>query len=143
MESRCAAGKPVPQVFLIPNPWACPPTDAAMLRSFAIALLGALGKGEGDRMEREAWRPRKLRPFHFKSSVSTCPAIPGSCKEELKFPLLQLQQKKHKSLQLNIFESPTLAYELSPGLGQENALEGPISNCKQNLRNCSSPSGGP
>ena len=55
-------------------------------------------------------------------------------------------------LQLNVLESPTIESKLSPGQGQEapirmrtelNALEGPISKCTQNLRNCSSPSGGP
>ena len=81
-----------------------------MLRSFAIALLGALGKGkELDRMGQDTWRPRKLRPFQFKFSISTRPAIPGPCEEELKFTLLQLQEKKtNKSLQLNILESPTI-----------------------------------
>ena len=102
-------------------------------------------------MEREAWRPRKLRPFQFKFSVSPSPPIPGPCEEELKFTLLQLQEK-NKSLQLNDLESPTIESKLSPGQGQEasirmrtelNALEGPISKCKQNLRNCSSPSGVP
>ena len=48
--------------------------------------------------------------------------------------------------------SPTIESKLSPGQRQEapsrmrtglNALESPISKCKQNLRNCSSPSGGP
>ena len=99
----------------------------------------------------EAWRPRKLRPFQFKFSVSPSPPIPGPCEEELKFTLLQLQEK-NKSLQLNDLESPTIESKLSPGQGQEasirmrrelNALECPISKCKQNLRNCSSPSGGP
>ena len=55
-------------------------------------------------------------------------------------------------LQLNVLESLTIESKLNPGQGQEapirmktelNALEGPISKCKQNLRNCSSPSGGP
>ena len=55
-------------------------------------------------------------------------------------------------LQLNVVEIPTIESKLSPGQRQEalirmrtelNALEGPISKCKQNLRNCSSPSGGP
>ena len=97
----------------------------------------------------EAWRPKKLRPFLFKFSFSNSPPIPGPCEEELKFTLLQLQEKK--SLQLNDLESPTIESKLSPGKGQEasirmrtelNALECPISKCKQNLRNCSSPSGG-
>ena len=109
-----------------------------------------MGK-ELDRMGQDTWRPRKLRPFQFKFSVSTCPAIPGPCEEELKFTLLQLQEK-NKSLQLNVLESRTIESTLSPGQGQEapirmrtelNALEGPISKCKHNLRNCSSPSGGP
>ena len=112
MESRCTAGTPTPQVFLIPNPWACPPTHAAKLRSFAIALLGAPGKGkELDRMGLDARRLRKCRPFYFKFSVRTRPAIPGPCEEELKFTLLQLQEKNkqtNKSLQLNVLESPTI-----------------------------------
>ena len=110
MESCCTAGTPTPQVFLIPNPWAFLPTHAAKLRSFAIALLGAPGKGkELDRMGLDARRPRKCRPFYFKFSVRTRPAIPGPCEEELKFTLLQLQEKKtNKSLQLNILESPTI-----------------------------------
>ena len=37
------------QVFLIPNTWVCPPTQAATLRSFAIALLGAPGRAAGAR----------------------------------------------------------------------------------------------
>ena len=94
MESHCTAGTPMPQVFLIPNPWACPPTQAARLRSLAIALLGAPGKGkELDRMGLDARRPRKCRPFYFKFSVRTRPAIPGPCEEELKFTLFQLQEK--------------------------------------------------
>ena len=102
-------------------------------------------------MGQDAWRPRKLRPFQFKFSISTCPAIPGPCEEELKFTCLQLQEK-NKSLQLNVLESPTIESKQSPGQGQEapirmrtqlNALESPISNCKQKLRNCSSHSGGP
>ena len=51
MESRCTAGMPATLVFLIPNPWACPSTPDAMLRSFAIALLGAPEKGEGARKD--------------------------------------------------------------------------------------------
>ena len=87
----------------------------------------------------EAWRPRKLRPFQFKFSVSPSPPIPGPCEEELKFTLLQLQEKK-QSLQLNDLESPTIESKLSPGQGQKasirmrtelNALECPISKCKQ------------
>ena len=102
-------------------------------------------------MEREAWRPRKLRPFQFKFSISTRPDIPGPCEEELQFTLLQLQEK-NKSLQLNVLESPTIESKQSPGQGQEapirmrtelNALEGPISKFKHNLRNCTIPSGGP
>ena len=102
-------------------------------------------------MGQDTWRPRKLRAFQFKFSIRTRPAIPGPCEEEMKFTLLQLQEK-NKSLQLNVLESPTIESKQSPGQGQEapirmraelNALEGPISKCKQNLRNCSSPSGGP
>ena len=102
-------------------------------------------------MGRDARRPRTLWPFQFKFSISTRPDIPGPCEEELQFTLLQLQEK-NKSLQLNDLESPTIESKLSPGQGQEasirmrtelNALQGPISKCKQNLRNCSSPSGDP
>ena len=91
------------------------------------------------------WRPRKLRPFHFKFRVITSTAIPGPCEEELKFTCLQLQEK-NKSLQLNVLESSTIESKLSPGQEQEapirmrtelNALESPISKCKQNLRNSS------
>ena len=79
-----------------------------MLRSFAIALLGALGKGkELDRMGQDTWRPRKLRPFQIKFSIRTRPAIPGPCEEEMKFTLLQLQEK-NKSLQLHVLETPTI-----------------------------------
>ena len=52
------------------------------------------------------WRPRKLRPFHLKLSVSTSTAIPGPCEEELNFTLLQLQEEN--SLQLNVLGSPIL-----------------------------------
>ena len=51
MESHCTAGTPTPQVFLIPNPWAYLPTQAAKLRSFAIALSGGPGKGKGARYD--------------------------------------------------------------------------------------------
>ena len=69
-------------------------------------------------MGQDTWRPRKLRPFRFKFSVITRPAIPGTCEEELNFTLLQLQEK-NKSLQLNDLESPTIESKLSPGKGQE------------------------
>ena len=69
-------------------------------------------------MGQEARRPRKLRPFQFKFSISTRPAIPGPCEEELKFTLLQLQEK-NKSLQLNVLESPTIESKLSPCQGLE------------------------
>ena len=49
MESCCTAGTPVPQVFLISNLWAYPTKQAAMLRSFAISLLGAPGRAAGAR----------------------------------------------------------------------------------------------
>ena len=102
-------------------------------------------------MGQDAWRLRELRSFQLKFSVSTCPAIPGPCEEELKFTLLQLQEK-NKSLQLNVLESPTTESKLSPRQGLEvpirmraelNALESPISECKQNLRNSSTPSENP
>ena len=91
-------------------------------------------------MGQDTWRPRKLRPFQFKFSVSTRPAIPGSCEEELKFTLLQLQEK-NKSLQLNDLESPTIESKLSPGQGQEvpirmgrelNPLKAPYQNVNRN-----------
>ena len=91
-------------------------------------------------MGQDTWRPRKLRPFQFKFSVSTRPAIPGSCEEELNFTLLQLQEK-NKSLQLNDLESPTIESKLSPGQGQEvpirmgrklNPLKAPYQNVNRN-----------
>ena len=39
------------------------------------------------------WRLTKLRRFHFKFTVSTSPAIPGPCEEQLKLTLLQLPVK--------------------------------------------------
>ena len=56
-------------------------------------------------MGRDVGRPRTLRPFHFKFSICTSPAIPGPCEEELKFTLLQLQEK-NKNLQLNVQNAP-------------------------------------
>ena len=44
---------------------------------------------------------------NLSSAFETRQAIPGPCEEELKFTLLQLQEK-NKSLQLNILESPTI-----------------------------------
>ena len=124
MESHCTARTPAPLVFLIPNPWAFLPTHAAKLRSFAIALLGAPGKGkELDRMVLDARRPRKWRPFYFKFSVRTSPAIPGPCEEDLKFTLLQLQEKKNKSLQLNVLEFPTIEWNWAHANGWKRLLE--------------------
>ena len=68
-------------------------------------------------MGQDTWRPRKLRPFQFKFSVSTRPANPGSCEEELNFTLLQLKEK-NKSLQLNDLESPAIESKLSPPLNE-------------------------
>ena len=66
----------------------------------------------------DAWRLRTLWPFYLKFSISTGPAIPGPCEEELKFALLHLLEK-NKSLQLNVLESPTIESKLSLSKGLE------------------------